>query len=133
MFVRKLGKTLLGKSTPFHLIVSCVAGALLAFAAPFVQAPAYWLVLVALICVLPVNLFLATLMGPGWEAETATALHRNVAEALRQNLRPGCDIHPNRLLVWLGDRALNRQGLLWNALVRTMPGDYTFGFRPPEG
>ena len=60
---RKIGKTFLGKATPFHLIVSCVFGAWLAFAAPMGQAPAYWVAMVALLLVLPVNLFLAGLTG----------------------------------------------------------------------
>lgn len=79
-------------------------------------------------------LVLAAQMGPGWEAETVTALRDNVAESTRQRLRPpGVDIHPNRMLVWLGDRVLGRKSLLWSALVRSMPEDYTFGFRPPDG
>lgn len=77
-------------------------------------------------------LFLATQMGPGWEAETVKALFDNVADARRLNLRPESDIHPNRLLVWVGDRVLSRQGLLWNALARTMPEHYPFGFEPPS-
>jgi hypothetical protein len=60
---RKIGKTFLGKATPFHLVLSCVFGAWLSFAAPFGQAPAYWIVMVALLLVLPVNMFLATLVG----------------------------------------------------------------------
>ena len=63
MFLRKIGKTFLGKSTPFHLVLSCLFGAWLSFAAPFGQAPGYWIVLVSLILLLPVNLFLATLTG----------------------------------------------------------------------
>lgn len=77
-------------------------------------------------------LVLATQMGPGWEDETVRTLRSNVAEADRQHLRPpGLDIHPNRLLVWLGDRALGRQGLLWHALVRHMGESYLTGFYPP--
>ena len=63
MILRKIGKTFLGESTPFHLVLSCLFGAWISFAAPFSQAPGYWVVLVSLILVLPVNLFLATLTG----------------------------------------------------------------------
>ncbi|MHC4549983.1 MAG: hypothetical protein ACYTEZ_14520 [Planctomycetota bacterium] len=59
MLFRKFGKLLLGKATPFHLVASCLAGAWLAFAPAFAEAPALWIVLVALICLLPVNLGLA--------------------------------------------------------------------------
>jgi hypothetical protein len=63
VILRKIGKTFLGKATPFHLIVSCMFGAWLAFAAPMGQAPAYWVAMVALLLVLPVNLFLSGLTG----------------------------------------------------------------------
>jgi len=63
MLLRKIGKTFLGKVTPFHLVLSCLFGAWLSFAVPFDQAPAYWVVLGVLACVLPVNLFLAGLVG----------------------------------------------------------------------
>lgn len=63
VILRKIGKTFLGKATPFHLYLSCVFGAWLSFAAPFGQAPAYWIVMAALILLLPVNLFLSTLVG----------------------------------------------------------------------
>jgi uncharacterized protein (DUF2062 family) len=63
VILRKIGKTFLGNATPFHLVLSCVFGGWLSFAAPLGQAPAYWVVLAALILVLPVNLFLAALVG----------------------------------------------------------------------
>ena len=44
-------------------MLSCLFGAWISFAAPFSQAPGYWIVVVSLILVLPVNLFLATLTG----------------------------------------------------------------------
>jgi len=61
MLLRKPGKILLGKSTPFHLYCACLFGAWLAFAPGFRDAPALWVVLASLICVLPVNMGLASL------------------------------------------------------------------------
>jgi len=59
MLLRKPGKILLGKATPFHLYCACVFGAWLGFAPSIGDAPALWVVLVSLICILPVNLALA--------------------------------------------------------------------------
>ncbi|MHC4940690.1 MAG: hypothetical protein ACYTHK_17250 [Planctomycetota bacterium] len=63
MLLRKPGKILLGKATPFHLYCACLFGAWLAFAPGFRDAPALWVVLVSLICVLPVNMGLAAGTG----------------------------------------------------------------------
>jgi len=63
MFTRKIGKILLGKATPFHLIATCLFAGWVAFAPGFGQAPALWAVLIALICILPVNLGLLSLIG----------------------------------------------------------------------
>ena len=56
MFTRKIGRLLLGKSTPFHLVTACVLGGWIAFAPGFGQAPALYVVLAALVCLLPVNM-----------------------------------------------------------------------------
>ncbi|MEN8148672.1 MAG: hypothetical protein ABFS86_02545 [Planctomycetota bacterium] len=61
MLHRKLGKILLGKATPINLMASCLIGALAAFGIPFSDAPAYWVVIVVLALVLPVNLALLSL------------------------------------------------------------------------
>ena len=53
MFTREIGKVLLGKATPFHLIATCLFAGWVAFAPGFGQAPALWAVLIALICILP--------------------------------------------------------------------------------
>lgn len=63
MLFRKVGKILLGKATPFHLVVSCLFGAWIAFAPPFGQAPALWVALAAAVCLLPVNLAIVGLTG----------------------------------------------------------------------
>lgn len=65
MFPRKIGKLLLGKSTPFHLYATCVIAGFVAFAPGFADAPALWVSLIALICVLPINLFLMSMLGLG--------------------------------------------------------------------
>lgn len=63
IFTRKLGKLLRGKATPFQLVAACVLGALLGFAPPFVQAPALYLILVALLLVVNANIGLALLVA----------------------------------------------------------------------
>jgi len=76
-------------------------------------------------------LMLAVRLGEGREGETATRLHQLVAEASGKLLRPpALPIHPNRLLVWIGDWMLGRKGKLWEALVKTMESDYNRGFDP---
>lgn len=76
-------------------------------------------------------LMLAVRMGEGREEETARRLHALAAEADQKGLRMrGVDIHPNRLLVCIGDRVLGREGRLWNALVATMGPNYQQGFDP---
>ncbi|HVS18830.1 MAG TPA: hypothetical protein VMT18_09550 [Planctomycetota bacterium] len=63
MITRKLGKLLRGKATPFQIVAAATLGALLGFAPSVVQAPALYLILVALLLVTNANLGLALLVA----------------------------------------------------------------------
>lgn len=65
MITRKLGKLLRGNATPFQLVAAATLGALLGFAPSLVQAPALYLILVALLLVTNANLGLALLVAGG--------------------------------------------------------------------
>jgi len=74
---------------------------------------------------------LASRIGEGREDEAVRKLHALIAEASGKLLRPVAhDIHPNRLMVWIGDRLLGREGRLWSALKATMGPYYDQGFDP---
>jgi len=77
-------------------------------------------------------LMIMTRMGVGHEEDAVTHLHHCVAEASGKLLRPPiAGIHPNRLLIWLGDHYFGCEGRLWDATVRSMGPEYTKGFKPP--
>jgi predicted protein tyrosine phosphatase len=79
-------------------------------------------------------LMILSRMGVGHEQEAVTHLHRCVGLASGKLLRPPVTpIHPNRLLVWLGDHYLGCEGRLWTALVRSMGPEYTRGFQMIPG
>lgn len=63
MFLRKIGKFLRGKATPFHIISATLLGALLGSLPGFGQGPLLLLLLAFLLIVLNANLFLAALTG----------------------------------------------------------------------
>ncbi len=63
MFLRKIGKFLRGKATPFQIISATLLGALLGSLPGFGQGPLLLLLLVFLLIVLNANLFLAALTG----------------------------------------------------------------------
>ena len=79
-------------------------------------------------------LMIMSRMGVGNEEEAVRHLHRCVAEAAGKLLRPPVTpIHPNRLIVWLGDHYFGCGGALWRALVKTMEPSYTMGFQMVPG
>lgn len=59
MITRKLGKLLRGNATPFQLMAASILGTLLGFAPSFGQAPALYVILLALLLVANANLGLA--------------------------------------------------------------------------
>jgi len=61
MITRKIGGLLRGKATPFQLMAACILGALLGFAPSPLQAPALYVLLVAVLLVVNANLGLALL------------------------------------------------------------------------
>lgn len=63
MFIRKIGKTLRGKSTPYQLACACVLSSLIGFTPGFAQAPGLVVALVLLLVVLNANLFIAAIVG----------------------------------------------------------------------
>jgi uncharacterized protein (TIGR03546 family) len=63
MITRKLGKLLRGNATPFQLVAAATLGALIGFAPSIAQAPALWLILVALLLVTNANIGLALLVA----------------------------------------------------------------------
>jgi uncharacterized protein (TIGR03546 family) len=63
VLTRKLGKLLRGNATPFQIVAAATLGALLGFAPSLVQAPALYLILVALLLVTNANLGLALLVA----------------------------------------------------------------------
>lgn len=63
MITRKLGRLLRGNATPFQLVAAAVLGAQLGFAPSLAQAPALWLILVALLLVTNANLGLSFLVA----------------------------------------------------------------------
>jgi len=63
MLTRKLGKILRGNATPFQLVAACTLGALLGFAPSLGQAPALYLILLALLLVTNANIGLALLVA----------------------------------------------------------------------
>lgn len=65
MLTRTLGKLLRGNATPFQLVAATTLGALLGFAPAIAQAPALWLILVAVLLVTNANLGLAFLVAGG--------------------------------------------------------------------
>lgn len=76
-------------------------------------------------------LLLATLLGPGNETEAVALLHEAVRSACSRKLRAFPQMRPNRRVVWMGDAALGRQGLLFNALIQGFPeGTFRTGFVP---
>jgi len=77
-------------------------------------------------------LILAARYGSGGEATAVEHLFQALKESEAACVRPP-DIKPfpNRRMVWLGDAALHRRGLLWSILVNRMPEGYVRGFDPP--
>lgn len=63
MLFRKLGKVVLGKATPFHIVVACFVGGLFAFSGAIGRAPGLWVLLFSVALILPVNLALVALTG----------------------------------------------------------------------
>jgi predicted protein tyrosine phosphatase len=76
-------------------------------------------------------LLLATLLGPGNEAQAVAHLHEAVQSACARKLRAFPQMQPNRRVVWMGDAALGRKGLLFHALIEGFPeGTFRPGFVP---
>lgn len=65
MILRRLGKIIRGKATPFQIIAACVLGSVLGFMPGFLQAPGLMLAVILLLSVLNANLALAALVGVG--------------------------------------------------------------------
>jgi len=65
MITRKLGGLLRGKATPFQLVAACVLGSLIGFAPGVAQAPALYVLLVAVLLVVNANIGLALLVAGG--------------------------------------------------------------------
>ena len=63
MILRKFGKLLLGKATPFHIMTGTLLGALLGFGPGFGQGPGMVVLLVALLVLVNANLLLAAITG----------------------------------------------------------------------
>ncbi len=60
MIIRKIGKIILGKVTPFQIIAACTLGAMIGFLPGFSQAPGLLIVLLVLLMILNANLLVAT-------------------------------------------------------------------------
>ena len=58
--IRKIGKTLRGQAKPYQIICAAILGALIGFAPPFGNAPAYLIAVVLLLAILNANFFIAT-------------------------------------------------------------------------
>jgi uncharacterized protein (TIGR03546 family) len=63
MIIRKIGKIILGKVTPFQVAAACILGAMMGFLPGFTQAPGLLIALLVLLVILNANLFLATCTG----------------------------------------------------------------------
>jgi predicted protein tyrosine phosphatase len=70
-------------------------------------------------------IMLAHRLGPGQEEEAVKRIFQCVLEGETLGLREAADeIHPNRLIVWMGDVLLGCEGRLWTALGAKMGRDY---------
>lgn len=76
-------------------------------------------------------LLLAMMLGPGQEAQAVAHLHEAVLSTHARKLRAYTQFQPNRRVVWMGDAALGRKGLLFHALINGFPeGTFRTGFVP---
>ena len=67
MVLRQLGKIAFGGTTPWQLVLSCIVGTILGLLPGFGVAPGSHLLLLAVLALLPLNLWLAALMALGAE------------------------------------------------------------------
>jgi uncharacterized protein (TIGR03546 family) len=74
VILRKIGKSIVGKSTPFPLIAGCTLGAMLGFVPGILQAPLLFAMLLAAIAILNTNLWLAALMTLGAKVASVALL-----------------------------------------------------------
>lgn len=78
-------------------------------------------------------LLLATLLGPDKEEEAVAHLLDIAKQCTAAKLRGDDHIHPNRRLVWLGDREMKRDGKLLAATLKGLNHIYAHDWEPePE-